>query len=109
MTAPVDVVTPVEVQEAYDYVIFDRSAESADLVIGTAPGDILQRVTVTVSPAVSALNIYDGTVAAGTLVLSIPAGTAVGTSYELGVKASTNWTGDDDANAGTVICVGSFT
>jgi len=105
--------TPVY-NAADDYVIADRGSESANLALGDGGGavdDFLARVTVTTTPATSALNIYDGDPAgSGVLLLAIPASTAVGTSYELGVRSKVGgFYMQDDANNGAVIAVGDFT
>lgn len=102
------------VEERYGYEVVDWGAIAADEVLGAtgAIGDVLRRVTITEAPAGAALDIYDGTVAGGTLILSIPAATAIGTTYELGIQASAaGFTVDFNASAtaGIIVCVGRFT
>ena len=102
------------VEERYGYEVVDWGAIAADEVLGTtgANGDVLRRITLTEAPAGAAVNVYDGTVAAGTLVLTIPAATAIGTTFELGIlSAGGGFTIDYDASAtaGILVCVGRFT
>lgn len=99
----------IEEQNGYD--VFDRSNETADYPLGTAgaSGDLLVRVRVLVAPATSTLDIYDGPIATGQIVLSIPIATAAGTTYECGFMSKNGgFTCDDDANAGTVQAIGRF-
>ena len=99
----------VEEQNGYD--TFDKATGAADLPLGTtgASGDLLVRVRVTTAVAVSTLDIYDGDVATGTLVLSIPIGAAVGSVYECGFMSKNGgFTCADDANTGAIIAVGRF-
>lgn len=99
----------VENQNGYD--IFDRNAETADYTLGStgASGDLLVRVRVTTQVISADLNIYDGTVATGSLILSIPAGTVAGTTYECGFMSQNGgFTCDDNASVGAVIAVGRF-
>jgi hypothetical protein len=102
----------VENQNGYE--IVDWGAIAADEALGTtgASGDLLVRVTITEAPTGAALDIYDGTVATGTLVLSIPASTAIGTTYELGIMSKNGGFTIDfnaSATAGILVCVGRFT
>lgn len=64
---------------------------SADTNVSTSAPALLFGVTVTVATATNVIEIRDATAAgAGTVVLSIPAGTAVGTYYPCnGIKCNT--------------------
>ena len=102
----------IVIEEQHGYDIFDKSLETVDQPLGVtgASGDLLARVRVTTVLAGGPLDIYDGDVATGTLVLSIPNLTTVGTSYECGFTSiNSGFTGDDDANTGAIIAIGRFT
>lgn len=104
----------LKVEEAFGYERVDWGALAADEVLGTtgAVGDILQRITVTEQTAGATLNVYDGPIASGTIVLTIPAGTTIGTTFEIGCTAgNAGWYIDFDAaaSAGIITCIGFFT
>ena len=62
------------VEEQNGYYIFDHGEATADETLGItgATGDLLKSVLVTEDPTNYSIDIYDGTVATGDLVLSIP-------------------------------------
>ena len=104
----------IKVESQFGYEVVDWGAISADEIIGStgAIGDLLQRLTITEAPAGANVNLYDGTVAGGDLVMTIAASTAVGTTFELGcVSVNGGWTFDYDASAsaGIFVCIGRFT
>lgn len=100
------------VEEQNGYYVFDHGAATADEVLGTlgASGDLLVRVTVTEAPTTQTIDIYDGTVAAGTLILSIPTTASVGDSWELGLMSiNGGFTCDDKSDTtGIAVAVGRF-
>lgn len=100
------------VENQNGYYIFDHGAATADEILGTtgASGDLLVRVTVTEAPTSQTIDIYDGTVAAGDLILSIPTGAAIGDTWELGILSKNGgFTADDKADTtGIAVCVGRF-
>lgn len=94
-----------------NYVIFDRDATAVDKILGTtgAKNNYLEKIVIRETVATSAINIYDGTVASGTLVYTIDIGATKGTTLDLGLKCNTNWTIENDAdNAGQLLAIGEF-
>lgn len=100
----------VEEQNGYD--IFDHGAATADEPLGTtgASGDLLVRVRVLELGTTQDIDIYDGDVATGQLVLTVPQAAAIGTTYELGFMSKNGgFTCDDKADTtGIIIAIGRF-
>lgn len=97
------------VEEQFGYEKVART--TSDVVIGStgAAGDYLKRIIVD-SVTTTDAEIYDGTSTAGTLILTIPAGTTAGTVYEVGCMCATNWTLALHAtDAASLVCIGRFT
>lgn len=97
------------VEEQFGYEKVARTTTDVPIGATGAPGDYLKRIIVE-SVTTTAAEIYDGTSTAGTLILSIPAGTTAGTIFEVGCMCSDSWQLALHAtDAASLVFIGRFT
>ena len=104
----------LRVEEQNGYFFFDHGTVSEDTPMGVTgdEGDLLVRVTVLETPNAQTIDIYDGVVATGQLVLVIPTAAAAGDTWELGIQATTSagFVIDDKSDdQGQILAIGRFT